>query len=273
MKRPVLYFFLFLVGIFAFISIVNRRDRYKTYSVNVETIDLNSLTQIVPLDEEVVKPVLYTNVLGLSKLPVYEAKNKFIAAILPAILIAKQEIETTRTKINVLHEKKTWDKSDSTFYSQIRGRYKAKDIGDLIARMGTLPNSIVLSQAAVESGWGQSRFFLEGNNLFGVWSFNGNEPRMPTKSSRKSKVIYLRTYEDVSQSIIHYFEILGSAHAYQGLRRERLHRKDPFELLKYLKNYSERRTSYTNQLKAVILQNELTRYDRYRLDPEYLRED
>ena len=173
----------------------------------------------------------------------------------------------------LLSEKTNWNADDSLLYTEVRSRYKAKDINDLMDRLGTLPTSIVLSQAAVESGWGQSRFFLEGNNLFGVWSFNADESRMPSLQGRKNKTIYLRMYPDIAQSVTHYFEILGSANAYKKLRKERLLRTDPFELIPHLINYSERRRSYTHQLKALILQNELTRYDRYRIDPAYLTEE
>jgi Bax protein len=273
MKRPVVYLLLILAGMYAFVSIVKRRDRTRTYSLTTETIRIDSLDQISPLEGELVKPILYTNISGLSRLPVSQAKKKFIAAVLPAILIAKHQIETTRTRIFALTDKNSWNREDSSYYLEVKSRYKAKDINDLMDRIGTLPNSIVLSQAAVESGWGQSRFFLEGNNVFGVWSFKADEQRMPSKRGRNNKTIYLRTYPDIGQSVVHYFEILGTANAYQKLRKERLVRTDPFELIPYLRNYSERRTRYTNQLKAVILQNELTRYDRYRLDPEYLTED
>ena len=264
---------LLLAGIYAFVSIVKRRDRTTTYSLTTETIKVDSLEQITPLEGEDVKPILYTHVSGLSTLPVPQAKKKFIAAVLPAILIAKHRVETTRRKIFVLSESVDWNREDSTFYSEVKSRYKAKDIKDLMDRIGTLPNSVVLSQAAVESGWGQSRFFLEGNNLFGVWSFNSNDPRMPSKRGRKDKTIYLRTYPNIAEAVVHYFEILGSANAYRKLRKERLERTDPFELIPHLINYSERRRAYTHQLKALILQNELTRYDRYRIDPEYLTED
>ena len=273
MRHPVLYLAIFLAGMYAFISIVNRRDRTRIYSLATETIRVDSLDQIIPLVDELVKPILYTNVKGLANLPVSTSKKKFIAAVLPAILIAKHQVENTRTRMFLLSEKTNWNADDSLLYTEVRSRYKAKDINDLMDRLGTLPTSIVLSQAAVESGWGQSRFFLEGNNLFGVWSFNADESRMPSLQGRKNKTIYLRKYPDIAQSVTHYFEILGSANAYKKLRKERLLRTDPFELIPHLINYSERRRSYTHQLKALILQNELTRYDRYRIDPAYLTEE
>ena len=133
-----------------------------------------------------------------------------------------------------------------------------------------MPNSIVLAQAAVESGWGQSRFFLEGNNLFGIWSFKRNEPRIAAGRARQGKTVYIRSYQDMSESIIHYFEILGSSSAYRSLRKARLETDDPLLLLSHLRNFSERRTSYTNQLRDVLTKNNLTQYDNYRIDPQYL---
>jgi Bax protein len=244
--------------------------RNRTYTVRSETVQIESPYQILSLPGELVKPLLYTNISGLERLPVPEAKEKFISAVLPAILVAKNEIETLRINIGGLKEKSAWNESDSSFYVETKSRYKAKDIDDLIVRIGTMPNSIVLSQAAVESGWGQSRFFLEGNNLFGIWSFNSDEPRIAAGLTRKGKTIYIRSYTDLSQSIIHYFEILGSANAYRSLRKARLDTTDPFELLPHLKYFSERRNSYTDQLKEIIIRNNLFQYDNYRIDPDYL---
>ncbi|MBA4054372.1 MAG: hypothetical protein C0490_06655 [Marivirga sp.] len=262
-----------ITGIFFLIITFSGCKKNKTYSVKTETIAVNSLSQIVPLSDILVEPFLYTNISGLEKLPVPESKAKFISAVLPAILVAKHEIEMVKIKIEKLNGDADWTGEDSLLFLDQKLRYKARDLEDLLKRIGSLPNSIVLAQAAVESGWGQSRFFRQGNNLFGVWSFNAHESRIAAGRTRQNKTIYLRSYKNMSESIVHYFEILGSAGAYKGLRKARLEKNDSFELLPYLKNFSERRTSYINQLRAVILQNELTQYDQYALDPEYLIED
>lgn len=245
----------------------------ETYSVRTETVIVDSLSQILPLTGPLVKPQLYSRIKGLSSLPVEEAKSTFISAVLPAILVAKHEVEKMRTEVQRLKEKKKWNATDSADYAQKKERFKGKDMDDLIFRIGTLPNSIVLAQAAVESGWGQSRFFLEGNNLFGIWSYNSDEPRIAAGLNRFGKTIYIRSYGDISASIIHYFEVLASANAYRSLRKARQKDEDPLVLLPHLKYYSERRTAYTDQLKAIILQNNLLSYDQYQIDPKYLVPD
>lgn len=272
MKSRIAQLFIYVAALFVlFCSLFGCRS--KTQTVKTTTIPVDSVSQIVTLSGILVKPYLYTNISGLEQLPVSEAKLKFVSAVLPAILIAKHEIESAKIKMKELQENSDWTDRDSILFLDLKLRYKAKDLDDLLNRIGTLPNSIVLAQAAVESGWGQSRFFRQGNNLFGVWSFNANEPRIAAGRTRQQKTIYLRAYRNISESIVHYFEILGSARAYNGLRKARLEKNDSFDLLPYLKNFSERRTAYTNQLRAVILQNEFTQYDQYKLDPEYLIND
>jgi Bax protein len=240
--------------------------------VKTEVIEVDSLEQIVALTPRV-KPLLYTHVAGLSALPVPEAKEKFVAVVLPAILVAKHEMDRLKLKIDKLAKKRRWRKQDSVFYLETRARFKADSIEDLSRRIGTLPTSIILAQAAVESGWGKSRFFLEANNLFGVWSYNTDEPRIAAGISRKDRTVYIRSYNNMSESIVHYFEVLGSANAYAHLREARLTETSPFALLEHLENYSERRSAYTELLKEMILQNNFTRYDKYMIHPGYLVRD
>ncbi len=270
-RRTRLIFFMMGVGLM--LTSLTGCNSDKTYSIKSATIEVDSLSQIIPITEKLVNPVLYTHVSGLSRLSPAEAKVKFVEIVLPAILVAKFEMDKLQIRVDKLRKKKHWTETDSVFYLETRNRFKAKDLEDLSSRIGTLPTSIVLAQAAVESGWGQSRFFLEGNNLFGIWSYNEDEPRIAAGLNRQGKTVYIRAYADMSQSIIHYFEVLGSANAYRSLRKARQKDMGPFQLLQHLRNYSERRTSYTDLLKEVMLQNKFTRYDKFGISPNYLERD
>jgi Bax protein len=249
-------------------------NRHKQYHIETQTIVIDSLHQIHSIDDSLVKPMLYTNVRGLHTLPTPEAKQKFIAAVLPSILVARHRIEDNkRTLLHLLHDKKKWEEKDSIFVNDLLTKYRASDTDDLINRIVTIPTSIVLAQAAIESGWGQSRFFLEGSNLFGVWSFNKDEPRMEAKQTRNDKRVYLRAYTDMSGSIEHYFEILGRGRLYANLRHaiNQDHVSDPFELLPHFLHYSEKRNAYISQLKKMIVANNLTQYDQHKIDPTYIK--
>lgn len=240
------------------------------YRVKTKNIHVDSLDQIELLHHHFVKPLLYKNIHGLERLPLAEAKAKFISAILPAILVAKHKVFSTRNKLIRLREKEKWNGADSAFYIQSKNTYHGKNLEELNTKLLTLPNSIVLAQAAVETGWGESRFFIQASNLFGIWSFNASESRIAAGKNRNNKTIFLRSYDDMSTSITDYFEVLARASAYKSLRKARLQTSDPFLLIPHLKNYSERRNWYINQLRTVIRQNNLTQYDEYRLDPNYL---
>jgi Bax protein len=251
----------------------NLNKAYHAKTIQTTSVAVDSLEQIVLVSDSLVKPMLYTKVSGLEFLSVSKAKAIFVSAVLPSILVARYRVEENKRKLLYLKEKKSWGKSDSIFYRNLKIKYKASSLNDLLARMITLPNSLVLAQAAVESGWGQSRFFLEGSNLFGVWSFNRYEPRIAAGKTRSKKKIYLRSYKDMSESIVHYFEIIGKARPYIPLRLARQKTEDPFVLLTHLKNFSERRSAYTRQLKNMIDVNDFTRYDHYQINPEYIHED
>jgi len=255
------------------LPLFNSCHRSGKISVRTETVLLDSLEQIEPLTTKLVKPRLYTNVYGLERLSRHEAKKVFVAAILPSILVAKHEMEQRRRNVVLLSAKTEWSASDSLYYKDLKERYRANDINDLLIRIGTLPSSIVLAQAAVESGWGTSRFFLKANNLFGVWSFDPTESRIPARQTRDKKRIYLRAYPDIAQSIVDYFEILARSTSYKNLRTARLRTANVYKLLPHLRNYSERRSRYTRQLQSIIVKNNLTAFDQYEIDPAYLVED
>ncbi len=230
-------------------------------------IEINHVSDIVPVDT-MVKPILYRNIGGFDTLSIQENKDKFVAAILPAILITRYRINKDLGKIKEMVNKQTWDPEDSLFFSTQMERFNANDSTDLIVRMHTHPTSIVLAQAVVESGWGKSRFFSEANNLFGIWSYNPDKPRIAAGSSKRN--VHLRKYEDISESVMDYFETIARARAYRSFRQARLRTSDVNELLPLLKSYSENRMGYVNQLKNIIEQNNFTQYDHYQLDPEYL---
>ncbi len=78
--------------------------------------------------------------------------------------------------------------------------------------MKTHPVSIVLAQAAIESAWGESRFFKKGNNIFGMWSYNRKEPRMRARETRNGKPVYLKKYRSLSDAIDDYFVTMVEVH-------------------------------------------------------------
>jgi len=218
-----------------------------------------------------IKPINYTNTISLNKLQVSEKKQKFFHMILPAILISKAKLKLKRKRVLSLRRtaKSSWSANDKRFLERLYKRYKTEDINKLVNRLKTHPVSIILAQAAIESAWGESRFFKKGNNIFGMWSYNRHEPRIRAKGTRKGKAIYVKKYASLSDAIDDYFVVIGRG-AYKSFRRQRNRTNNPLILVQYLVNYCELGKKYTKKLRRFIVNNKLRKFDKFRIDEKYI---
>ncbi|HHB94440.1 MAG TPA: hypothetical protein ENK88_04775 [Campylobacterales bacterium] len=216
-----------------------------------------------------IKPINYTNTISLNKLQVSEKKQKFFHMLLPAILISKQKFKVLRTRAKNIIEQDNPSNEDLVFLDKMYKKFKTTNNKELLSRMKTHPVSIVLAQAAIESAWGESRFFKEGNNIFGMWSYNRNEPRIRARETRKGKAIYVKKYKNLSDAIDDYFVTIGRG-AYKNFRKHRDITKDPLQLVQYLVNYCELKGKYTKKLKKFIIKNRLTKFDKFEIDRKYI---
>jgi len=216
-----------------------------------------------------VEPVNYVNTISLNKLEVSKKKQKFFHMILPAILISKANLELKRKRVLSLMNTpvESMDEDDIDFLEELYKKYKTRDMRKLANRLKTHPVSIVLAQAAIESAWGESRFFKEGNNIFGMWSYNKNEPRMRAKKTRNGKPVYLKKYATISDAIDDYFAVIGRG-AYKSFRKQRNITDNPLVLVNYLVNYCELK-NYPSKLRKFIVQNKLRKFDKFKLTSNY----
>ena len=123
------------------------------------------------------------------------------------------------------------------------------------------PISITLAQAAIESGWGTSRFFKEANNIFGVWSYGNTTKRIAALQKRNGKTIWLRKYDSLEDSVADYYVNISKGNAYKKFRELNTKGSDIYELVKELKMYSEKREIYSKELSQIIKYNKFTQYD------------
>ena len=109
---------------------------------------------------------------------------------------------------------------------------------------------ILLAQAALESGWGNSRFALEGKNLFGMRTYDLTEPHM--LPSNKPKKWGVKVYEHECDSVLHYINTLNNHHAYEKYRELRDNGEtDPFILVGTLEAYASD-VHYFAKVKGII---------------------
>jgi Bax protein len=136
---------------------------------------------------------------------------------------------------------------------------------ELLVRVDYLPPSLALTQAAIESGWGSSRFSKQGNNLFGQWCFSKGCGIVP--SSRDSdKDHEVAKFKTVNDSVRAYLRNLNTNFSYESLREKRANIRQNngaitgTELAKTLLKYSEEGAYYVQKVTKFINQNKLQRF-------------
>ena len=110
--------------------------------------------------------------------------------------------------------------------------------------MNRVPYEMVVAQAALESGWGTSRFATEGNNLFVIITFSKNVPHMTPLGIKKWQGWGVRIFASKCDSVKEYIRLLNEHPAYAEFREARqvmLKNNaplDPIVLIKTLDKFS-----------------------------------
>lgn len=269
------FFYIVTAAVFIALTFVNKAD--KTYHLDIQYIHLDSINKIIEINDSLVIPVLYDSLLINDFDPIDVRKQQFINQVLPAILIVRFQLENKGRKVEKIIQKiergEILTPREEQFANSLMSQFRAKSYDNLLVRLKTHPTSLVLAQAVTESGWGRSRFALEGNNLFGIWSTSTDKNSIKSLYCRDDKSVYLKRYNNLAESIDHYFLTLGRHNAYKRFRLKRNDEVDVFELIETLSKYSESGDEYTLLLKKVILWNDLQKYDNYKIDPKYIIEE
>lgn len=193
------------------------------------------------------------------KISVSKKKKNFYKLFVPAIQIVHQELMQEYDLIS----QDINNSSNLVNIDALKKEYKIKTNKELLMALKPHPQSITLAQAAMESGWATSRFFLEANNVFGMWSSNKNQQRIAAGEKRGgTQTIWLRKFDTIEDSIRAYYKLLATAKAYKEFRELKMQTKNPYELVKKLDKYSEIGALYGEELTKVIRYNNLIQYDK-----------
>jgi len=194
-----------------------------------------------------------------------DKKQMFVQALLPMILAENEKILDDRRRLHLIaakvekqhplsHEEKFW-------VLRVAARYKMKEaeraealISDLLKRVDIIPTSLALSQAIIETGWGNSFAALRKNSAFGM--------------TIADKVKY---YESLQASVEGYILNLNSNEAYKKMRlvraelREKGEHLCSFKLAETLIRYSELGNLYVGRVKSIIKTHDLRQFDQAQL--------
>ena len=131
--------------------------------------------------------------------------------------------------------------------------------------MDIVPASLAIAQAAKETGWGTSRFAIEGNALFGQWTWS-DEGIKPSAASDETSHKVMK-FKVLKASVRAYQRNLNTHPSYREFRKIRAEQRDQeeklnsLELVKYLDKYAATGKKYTDVIKKIIEQNSLTDFD------------
>ena len=219
--------------------------------------------------EKLVKPIYFTqfpkDLNGLKNTQL--KKETFIKIVLPLVVAENEKIFADRKKLIILSDKKFTTDPEKQWIRQKLLEYKVKkgDLKELLVRMDIIPASIALAQAAKESGWGTSRFALEGNAIFGQWTWSGQGIAPLDRASNKNHKIL--KFPILRASVKAYKNNLNTHKSYSKFREKRsqLRAKNKkisgLELTEMLNNYAQTGSEYTKILNQIIKQNRLTDFE------------
>ena len=248
-------------------------------NLNLKTETVLNLFKDVEYDlgkvrsQKLVKPIYFTQFpRDLDALPNTKLKKEtFIKIVLPLIVAENERILADREKLLFVSKKKFTTDLEKQWIRQKLLEYKVKkgNLKELVVRMDIIPTSIALAQAAKESGWGTSRFALEGNAIFGQWTWSGQGIAPLDRESNKNHKIL--KFPILRASVKAYQNNLNTHKSYSKFRQKRLTLREKnkkikgLELTETLNNYAQTGSEYTKILNQIIKQNRLTDFEPVRL--------
>jgi len=205
-------------------------------------------------------------------------KNLFIQIVLPLVIEENNRIKLDRKKLftilnrsNNTNEEKKWLNLKFKQYGVLK-----KDLSTLKVRMDEIPISLAIAQAAKETGWGTSRFAIEGNALFGQWTWSGDGIK-PAGVDSDDATYKVMKFKVLKASVRAYQRNLNTHNGYRKFRSARAEMRDNNEeldsliLANYLDKYAATGKEYTIIIKKIIEQNALKDFDNVKLLPSSIQ--
>ncbi len=260
---------------------VSKAEEPSTIEEHDNTVSLNAATTLNLFNDlgynlkgvragQKVKPIYLTklpkdlNTLGNTK----QKRELFIKIILPLVLDENAKISEDRSKLFKILGKNFNTAGERVWLKRRFKEYKIddQDLSKLKMRMDIIPVSIAIAQAANESGWGTSRFALEGNALFGQWTWSKKGISPKNKDPNQSHKVL--QFQILKASVKAYKNNLNTHNAYKEFRevrakqREDINSVEGLGLVKYLKKYAADGELYVKILKDIIVKNSLSDFDK-----------
>ena len=225
--------------------------------------------------KKLVKPVALTLLPQEIKMIENSKKRKefFIQIVLPLIIEENNNIKLDRNTLFTIINKSNNSNSEKQWLEKKYKQYgvKSGDLSSLKIRMDEIPVSLAIAQAAKETGWGTSRFALEGNALFGQWTWSGEG--LKPKEAKEGENHKVMKFNILQASVRAYQRNINTHSTYKDFRKARAKLRDnnkpldSIELSNHLNKYAETGNQYVEVLQKIIKQNKLQDFDDAKLLP------
>ena len=249
-------------------TIINLKAMFEKHSYFIESVRESKLVPDISINK-------FPKDFALIK-STKDKKSLFIKSLLPLIINENNKILFTNNRIKKIQNDDLGyiTKSNALWLKEQFKKYKVQShhVNDLLIKVDIIPVSIALAQAAIESGWGTSRFVSEGNALFGQWSWFKGSGIVP--ENRDSEETYeIKSFDSLRQSVTSYMKNLNSNSNYSEFRMARNYYREnnnvinSVKLIKFLSKYAEN-SEYSKILEKIIVKNKLQDFDEviiYRL--------
>lgn len=199
-----------------------------------------------------------------------ERKRTFFSFLLPAIEEENARILAQRQHLQRMQEKVeselTLTANEQRWLDEMLAYYRVdasdtdEQFSTLLRRADIVPQTLVLIQAANESGWGTSRFARDARNFFGQWCWSEGCGIVPGARGA-GQTHEVRSFDSMEASVKSFIRNLNTHFAYVDLRgiRESIRNDDETiaatQLTPGLLSYSERGEEYILELNQMIRVN------------------
>ena len=219
---------------------------------------------------------------NISEYETNKKKSVFLAILLPIALRGNELVLNERKLMNIAF-------SSNNIYQieKFSKKYKIKNFKkinfselnrldlnnikqELSKKINTIPISMILAQAIIESGWGSSRFAQQGNALFGEWTWK-NHTGIKPKGNLDAN-FSVKNFSNLLESVNSYILNLNTHPAYKDLRNYREKQIQTgknvtgYELSYFLEKYAEIGFEYVIKVTNMIKNNKLNQFEYSKLE-------
>ena len=247
------------------LEIYFKKNNFDPFTITDQELDYLPILSSLPSDFDQLQDVkLKKKLFYLITLPIIHESNHLILEDRKMVINIEKKFLRADLNENEVNETVRLAIKYKLDYSTI----DLKLFRDLKQRINIIPVSLALAQAIVESGWGQSRFALEGNALYGQWTTNEQKGIVP-EDRDEDKTHAVLKFDNLKQSAQAYMHNINTHRAYYSFRvvrsiAERVQYTDPISAkVKFLAAYAEIGQKYVDKLELIIESNKLRDFDRF----------